>query len=259
MSLPAAPLAPALRWPQGGAAVLLLHGFGADRLSWLANQPAIEMAMPAAALDLPGHGAAGMDVGDGGVETLARHVAAALDAHAAAPLHIVGHSLGGAVAMVLARQRPDLVRSLALIAPAGLGKGVDVEFLAAYPNLTAPDETVALMRRLAAREGLISKLMVKRALDQLERPGARAALRLIAQGIVASGPAVEAAVRTLSASDVPRLVVWGREDLINPLDEGKLTAFGGERLVVEGAGHLPHIEGSLAVNERLLRFLGAAG
>ena len=122
MSLVGAPLAQALRWPQGGADVLLLHGFGADRLSWLANQPAIEKAMPTAALDLPGHGVAGMDVGDGRVETLARAVAAALDSHAAAPLHVVGHSLGGAVAMRLALDRPDLVRSLALIAPAGLAK-----------------------------------------------------------------------------------------------------------------------------------------
>ena len=239
--------APALRWPEGGAAVLLAHGFGADRLSWLANQPALEKHFPVATLDLPGHGAAGMDVGDGAIENLAQSVATALDDRAPKPLHVVGHSLGGAVAMALARIRPGLVRSLILIAPVGLGAGVDPEFLAAYPELSAPDDAMALMRRLVARDGLISKLMVKRALDQLGRDGSRAALRKIARGIA------EARAQDVGAS--PRLVVWGREDAINPLIEAKLDAFGGERLIVEGAGHLPHIERAAPVNEALVRFL----
>ena len=53
----------------------------------------------------------------------------------------------------------------------------------------------------------------------------------------------------------PRLLVWGRENSINPLIEAKLDAFGGERLIVEGAGHLPHIERAASVNEALVRFL----
>lgn len=124
----ASPLA--VRWPASSRAdVLLLHGFASDRLSWLANQPALEKAgLSVAVLDLPGHGASPMDVGGGSVETLAARVAEALDAQRAGALHIVGHSLGGGLALLLAEKRPGLVRSLTLIAPLGLGAGVDQDF-----------------------------------------------------------------------------------------------------------------------------------
>ena len=89
--------------------------------------------------------------------------------------------------------------------------------------------------------------MVKRALDQLSRDGSRAALRTIARGL---GHA-----RAPDVGALARLVVWGREDAINPLDVAKLDAFGGGRLIVENAGHLPHIENPALVNEALVRFL----
>ena len=250
----------AIRWPASGRAdVLLLHGFASDRLSWLANQPALEKAgLAVAGLDLPGHGASPMGVGDGRVETLAGRVADALDALGAGALHIVGHSLGGGLALLLAKTRPDLVRSLTLVAPIGLGAGVDQNFLAAYPELDTPDEATALLKRLVVREGLISKLMVNRALEQLRRPGARDALRTIARSLGSAGPVLEAAAADVSKRKIPRLVVWGGQDRINPCVETKLTAFGGEALVVPDTGHLPHIEAPQAVNPKLLSFLASA-
>ena len=248
------------RWPEAGeAGVLMLHGFGADRLSWLATQPAIERFAPVVTLDLPGHGGSSVEVGDGRIETLARKVAETLDARATRALHVVAHSLGAGVALALAELRPDLVRSLALIAPAGLGQGVDREFLRAYPELSTLEEAMPMLQRLVVRERLISKMMASRALSQLQRPGARDALRSIASGFDAAGPALERAALSLAARGVPRLLIWGEQDRINPLSEPRASAFGGERLLVAEAGHLPHIENPALVNERLVQFLTEVG
>eukprot|EP01037_Dinobryon_pediforme_P029371 gene29371-32981_t len=98
-----------------GPPILLLHGFGADRLSWTANVATLEGEGRVLALDLPGHGSSLAAVGGGTVDDLTTAVAAALDGHGTGPMHVVGHSLGGAVALMLAQARPDLVASLALL------------------------------------------------------------------------------------------------------------------------------------------------
>lgn len=250
----------ALRWPASGRAdVLLLHGFASDRLSWLANQPALEKAgLAVAVLDLPGHGASPMDVGDGRVETLTARIAEALDAQSAGALHVMGHSLGGGLALLLAQQRPDLVRSLALIAPLGLGAGADPQFLAAYPELDTPEEATGVLQSLVARKSLINKLLVARALDQLRRPGARDALRTVARGIAPATPMLEAAAAHVAAANLPRLTIWGEQDSINPGVEAKRAAFAGQALLVPDTGHLPHIEAPQTVNPKLLAFFAAA-
>jgi len=244
-------------FPLGGEGppALLLHGFGSDHFLWLANQQAIAKVADVAALDLPGHGESSMDIGAGTIGDLAERVAALLDRKAMRKVHLIGHSLGGGVALVLAEQRPDLVASLVLIAPAGLGRSVDRQFLSEYSRLAAPDATEALLQRLVVRPRLINKYMVGRVLGQLARPGAREALERIAHGIETCEPAVAHAAASGRLRDVPRLVLWGKDDAISPLSEERLGALGGEALLVDGAGHLPHVESPRLVNEKIVEFL----
>ena len=108
-----------------GPDCLLIHGFGSDRLSWLGTTPALLPVVKVHALDLPGHGESGTDVGDGSLPGLARQVEAELAARALTRVHIIGHSLGGGIGLLLAAERPELVASLALLAPAGLGASID--------------------------------------------------------------------------------------------------------------------------------------
>jgi pyruvate dehydrogenase E2 component (dihydrolipoamide acetyltransferase) len=224
-------------------------------MSWGANQPALEAVAKLWSLDLPGHGDSGPDVGDGRVATLAARVAASLDQRDLRKAHLIGHSLGGGIALVLADQRPDLVESLALIAPAGLGQRIDPLFLSTFPDLTDPEETEALLRRLVVRPRLIGKALVTRVLAQLEKPGSREALRLIGEGLANGDPALEAAVASVSSGAIPRLVLWGEHDAINPPSQEKLRAFGGELALVAAAGHLPQIENPRFVNASIANFL----
>ena len=234
-----------------------MHGFGSDRLSWIGNTPAIEPAVTVHSLDLPGHGEAKPDVAHGSPSSLADWVAAAIDGRGFRRLHLAGHSLGGGIALLLAQRRPDLVQSLTLIAPPGVGDGVDPEFLAAYPLLDDFEAASALLRRLVVRPHLIGRQVVRRALEQLARPGVRAARTRIADGLISGQGALEDAAATVAQSAIPRMVIWGEDDRVNPPSLSRIVAFGGEYHLIAGAGHLPHIESTRNVNEILAAFLTA--
>ena len=208
------------------------------------------------ALDLPGHGASSPDVGDGSVAFHADVVAAVIEARRMRDVRIVGHSWGGAVAIALAQRRPDLVNALVLIAPAGLGRAIDPDFLAAFPAMADPVMAEELLHRLVSRPRLINRQMVARVLEHLGKPGARDAMRRIADQLGRIGEDLAAAMAAVVAADLPRMVVWGDADAINPPDAERLAGFGGIQHFVAGAGHLPHIESSRAVNGWIVEFLG---
>ena len=238
-----------------GPDVVLIHGFGSDRLSWLGNSPALLPFARVHALDLPGHGESDTDAGDGTPEFLARGVADALAAHGIGKAHLVGHSLGGGIALLLAASAPERVASLSLIAPAGLGIGIDAGFLAAYAGLADAESAVALLRRLVVKPLLINKMTVQRVLAQLAREGARDALKSIATQLVAHQAELAAAATRVAGYGTPRLVIWGANDSINPIDAARVGAFGGNLLNVADSAHLPHIENPRPVNEQLVCFL----
>ncbi len=253
-----APIIPAVLHTAGqdGPAILLIHGFGADRLSWLANQHAVAAAGRVYALDLPGHGETPLTA-PGRLDDLARAVEKAIEGSGVGPVHIVAHSLGGAVAMALAAARPDLVRSLGLIAGAGLGKAVDERFLTDYPKTFSAEEMEALLRRLVTRPRLINRQMAERAAEQLKAPEIRQGLAKIADELRRIDSVIEPSLQTVARSSLPRTAIWGEADAIIPLDPKRLERFGAESLIVKDAAHLPHIESPRIVNERLVRWLTA--
>jgi pimeloyl-ACP methyl ester carboxylesterase len=247
-----------LRHPGGiGNAMLLLHGFGADRLTWSATQPALSGVADVWTLDLPGHGQASIDVGDATLDSLAGAVASGLDAEGLAAVDIVSHSLGGAVAVRLAEIRPDLVRSLAMIAPVGLGTALDMVFLTEFPVVTDPTAAEALLRRLVSRPRLINRMMVSYVMAELERPGRRQALARFAAAMTEIVAAARQSFDRIAETDLPRLVIWGEEDRIHGLDRDRLDAFGGNVLILPATGHMPHVESAVTVNRVLTAFAAA--
>lgn len=242
-----------------GDDLVLIHGFGSDRLSWAGNAPALMDVARVHALDLPGHGdSLAAEAGDGSPRALARAVREALDAKGVARAHFLGHSLGGGIAMLMALEQPERVRSLALLAPAGLGRGIDHNFLQRFPVLATPEETEALLHKLVSRPQLINRFTVARVLEQLARPGARAALRAIAAGVEAHEDQLNEAAARIAATGIPRLVIFGGADAINPPDGVALVGFAGRTVVIPGAGHLPHVEAARQVNAEVAGFLKSA-
>lgn len=136
----------ALRFGTEPPRVTLLHGAGLNAHTW--DTTALALGQPLLAIDLAGHGdSSWRDDVDYTPRTLARDVAAALEAWTAAPQIVVGQSLGGLTGAALAASRPDLVAELVIV---DITPGIDVtagpaalrEFYAGPTDFATRDELV---------------------------------------------------------------------------------------------------------------------
>lgn len=242
---------------QGGGdatPVLLLHGFGADLNSWMFTQPALADGRRVIALDLPGHGGSAKNVADGHA-ALVDAVQAALDALDLARVHLVGHSLGGALAALLAARRPDRIATLSLIAPAGLGPEINSTFIDGFVHAARRKDAVEVLQCLVHDPALVSRTMIEDVLRYKRLDGVPAALETIARAWFAGGRQVRSVVDVLAALDRPMQVIWGGEDQIIPVAHAHALGPHASVHILDAAGHLPHMEKSAEVNRLLRRFL----
>jgi pyruvate dehydrogenase E2 component (dihydrolipoamide acetyltransferase) len=234
-----------------GVPIVLLHGFGADLNNWLFNVEALSAVGPVIAIDLPGHGASSKDVADGSLHYLSSAVGSALDALGETSVNLVGHSLGAAIAMRLALDRPDLARSLTLIAPAGLpGSEVSRDFLNDFVEAERTRDLRPVLEKLVADPALISRDMINDVLKFKRLDGAQEALAALRERII-EGSDFHALQSRLS--ELPSALVIASHDdaIIKGLDSATLPA--GWRVAwIEGAGHMVHLEQAAAVNELIL-------
>jgi pimeloyl-ACP methyl ester carboxylesterase len=227
-----------------GDAVVLIHGFGADRLGWIANSPALLDTYAVWAAELPGHGTA--EPGPTTPIDIATALAEMLP-QSGGPIALIGHSLGGAIVGHLAALLTDQIGKTVLIAPAGYGSGaVAADFLTNFSNLQNEEEALAHLRQLVVRERLIMPQMAQYVLKHLEKPGRREALAQIA----------EAALK-FERPALPKntLVIWGENDAINPPDTNWLKGLGDQAMLLPQTGHLPHVEAATKVNRRITDYL----
>jgi pimeloyl-ACP methyl ester carboxylesterase len=221
---------------------LFLHGYGADRLSWTFNQPAIAEVADVLTPDLPGHGRSRRDHSDGSFEHLTAHVSKILDGIEDQPVYLVGHSLGGGIALALASRAPERIAGLFLVAPIGLGARIDHTFINEFTELEDPNQARDVLARLVANPSRLTAAMVEAVLAQLRRAGARAALRQVGERLIAEENLYSQAAARVADSGLRRTVVWGNADQINPVSQPRLDQFGGDISMIEGAGHMPHME-----------------
>jgi pimeloyl-ACP methyl ester carboxylesterase len=239
--------------------VVLLHGLGSSSRDWLFQRPAFESAYPVLMVDLPGHGRSPRAARPLSVHGMAEDVARVLTKEALPASHVIGVSLGACVALALALQAPQRVRSLTLIngfarlRPAGVAGGarmlVRLALLATVPmrlvawhvaRATFPRADHADLRQLAV--------------DSLRRTSRRSY-------IAAIGALLAYDVRGhLGRVQCPTLVVTGGADRTVPSSAARALAGGipGARLLtVPGSGHAPHCDAPGVVNAAVLEFLAA--
>ena len=230
----------------GGDATLLLHGFGADRLSWVGIAPGLANRSLVLAVDLPGHGGAAGEPFtsfDALVETLGATLDADPRWHEATGRHLVGHSFGAAVALALAARADRAPDSVALLAPPTLARDVDVAWLADLVALEDVDAANRHLARLVENPRLMPAALGPALVGRLGQPGVRATLERIVRTIEDTrSPARDADVETLVRRDPPRLVVWGERDAIARPDPAALARFGGRLETLPRCAHLPHVE-----------------
>ena len=229
-----------------GDPVVLVHGFGGDKNSWLFVQQPLAEERAVHALDLPGHGASGKDVGDGTLTTLAETVAGFLDALDVERAHLVGHSLGGAVVAAVAKSAPERVASLTLLAPAGYTAEADAGYLRGFAAATSRRELKPLVGRLFADSSQVTRQLVDDLLRYKRLDGVDKALSALLSTLLDGDRQAIDTRALLEGVDVPVTVVWGAADRILPPPDGV-----GDRVE---AGHMLHME---AAND-VVRALRAA-
>jgi pyruvate dehydrogenase E2 component (dihydrolipoamide acetyltransferase) len=238
----------------GGGAVpaVLIHGFGGDFNSWMFTQPALAEERRVIALDLPGHGGSVKEVGAGDAESLAVAVEGAIVALGIEKTHLVGHSLGGALAALVALRRPERTASLTLISPAGLGVEINGAFIEAFLGASRRREAVEALSLLVYDSGMVSRFMIEEVLRYKRLDGVAAALTAIAAAWFPGGRQSLDLGARIAALQLPVQVIWGRADRIVPLAHADLLAGRFPVHILEKTGHLPHLEQPGEVN-RLLR------
>jgi pyruvate dehydrogenase E2 component (dihydrolipoamide acetyltransferase) len=239
-----------------GSPVVLIHGFGGDLNSWLFSQPALAQKRPVYAIDLPGHGGSSKQVDGGDLAFLASAVFGLLNVLEIGSAHLVGHSLGGAVALELALSHPGCVKSLTLIAPAGLGPEINIEYIEGFMRASRHKQLRPFVEQLFANPALVGRKMLDDIINYKRLDGAVEALNTIAGAVFEGGrQAVDLAPR-LAELSVPLQVIWGEGDRIIPAAHVNGVPAAVRVHLIAGAGHMVHMEKAQEVNELIEVFLG---
>ena len=230
-----------------GAPIVLLHGFSGDMDNWLFNIEALAAQGPVIALDLPGHGGSSKDVGDGSLATQAGIVGETLTALGVKQAHLVGHSLGGAIAARFAADNPVKVASLTLICPSSLpGNRISEEFLTGIVEASRARDLKPFIEMLFADPSIVNKDMIEDMVRFKRIDGVEEALTHLRDRLV---DGKDAAALAADLKKIPAATVIASKDdkIVGAPDEGALPP-GFTVKWIEGAGHMPHLEKAAEVN-----------
>jgi pyruvate dehydrogenase E2 component (dihydrolipoamide acetyltransferase) len=236
----------------GGDPVIFLHGYGGDLNNWLFNQPAVAERATTYALDLPGHGGSSKEVGEGTIQAMARTVLGFMDAKGIGRAHLVGHSMGGAVALELALSSPDRVASATLVCPAGLGPDISMDYINGFIEANRRKKMEPVLQMLVHDPSMVTGDMIEDVLKFKRLDGVDAALRRLRDGLFPGGRQARLLRDGISDAKVPVQVVWGAADRIVPASHGQDLPGSVKVTVLQEAGHLAHMEKAKEINDLIL-------
>ncbi|WP_158814019.1 alpha/beta fold hydrolase [Methylocapsa sp. S129] len=243
--------------PRGGAPIVFLHPVGLDLTWWSAQVEDFACDHDVVAFDMPNHGLSGKLDAPPSFELMARGLEGVLAHIDAGPVHLVGMSVGGMIAQVFALRRPNLVRSLSLVAT-----------LCTFPEPVR--EALRERARVARAEGMakIAQLSNERWFTPAFRERRPDMLDRATKNLLHQDPDFHASMwemiagldleAQLPAIACPTLVVAGAEDINAPIAAAATIASlirGALLHEMAGLGHFPPFEAPAPFNVLLRRFL----
>ena len=257
-----------------GSAILLIHGIGDSSRTWLPLIPWLTRDHSVVAPDLLGHGASDKPRADYSIAAYANGMRDLLSVLGVERATVIGHSLGGGVAMQFAYQYPERCERLVLVSSGGVSREVHPLLRAA----SAPNADLLLpllnvdLTRIAVRGGLKALEWLEtdigndaedllRVFDALPNAAARRAfIRTLRAVVDWRGQVVTMLDRCYLTRGMPTMLVWGKHDAVIPYRHALLAhaAMPGSRLeIFERAGHFPHRSDPARFLAVLRNFIGS--
>lgn len=243
-----------------GPVYLLVHGIGGNQTDWArVTERLVETGQHVITVDLPGHGLSAKDRGDYSLGAMASVLRDLLDYLGHRQAILVGHSLGGGVAMQFTYQFPERCNGLVLVCSGGLGTETPKWLRAAtlpgsrivFAAIGSEKTTNSLLWgcRQLARVGIEPQLVNPQMVEKLSEFGdsdtREAFLATLRSVVDVSGQRVTALGKLASMEDLPVLLIWGARDPVIPLHHGERAAEAipnSELVVFPRIGHEPHVE-----------------
>ena len=241
-----------------GPVLLLIHGMAGSLETWRSVIDPLTRDATVLAVDLPGHGASSPGGGDYSLGSLAAGLRDVLTALGHDRATLVGHSLGGGIAMQFSYQFPEMTERLVLVSSGGLGLEVNPALRAA--SLPGANLFLSVTAEATRRGSGLARHLLRAThspsspgLDELVRSYASLAdadrryafLATVRSVVGLNGQTVRAGDRLYLAKDLPVLLIWGAEDPIIPVEHARAAHKllpDSTLAVFDGVRHFPQVE-----------------
>lgn len=257
--------------PGDGDVVVLLHGIAGSSRTWRALIGPLSRRHRVIAPDLLGHGNSTKPRSDYSLGAFAVMLRDFFDELGLTRVTLVGHSLGGGIAMQFTYQHPTYAQRLVLIASGGLGP--DVGWLLRLASLPGAEIVLPVIapRQLLPAGGRVFSWLRRAGIESargeemlrhycsLSDPETRQSfLRTLRSVVDHRGQAVSALSRLTTRTDLPALVIWGERDAILPVShahDARQVRPDARLVVLPDVGHFPHAERPAEVAELITDFV----
>jgi pyruvate dehydrogenase E2 component (dihydrolipoamide acetyltransferase) len=239
------------RGADSGVPVIFIHGFGGDLDNWLFNIDSIADKHPVIALDLPGHGQSAIKLPGASITALGNFVIDFMKAINVDKAHLVGHSMGGAVAAKVALLDSNRVDTLNLICTAGMGEDINSSYTHGFASSESKRELKPFLELLFADSSLVGRQMIDDVLKYKRLDGVTNLLLELGGALFGNGKQCEQPVKELSGNHKV-LIIVGEKDQIIPSQHVKNAPSHAKVQVFSDAGHMTQMEKANEVNKLII-------
>lgn len=218
--------------------IVFLHGFGGNHEIWQSLLDQFDIPNRCLLYDLPGHAGSLEFPGNFSPRRAGEAILADLEAQKIEKIHLVGHSMGGAICCLIAMAAPDRVASLTLVAPGGFGPEINADVLRRFAISTSEDELRDSLKTMGGPNHEPDTASLEALCKQRAKPGQTEKLREIAAVITRDGKQGALPRANMENFDFPVSIVWGTVDNVLPFSQTNDLPSNFQFFPVDGAGHM---------------------